>query len=64
MSMIRRTIALQLAYQRRLGQLQREDISPLEEEVMNKEEEARKWAEQNYREDQFMSEAEKIIELL
>jgi len=62
--MIKRTIALQLAYQRRLGQLEKEPISPLEEEVMNKEEEARRWAEQNYREREFISEAQKIIELL
>lgn len=54
--MIKRAIALELAYQRRLGQLDAPDV--------DREEKAREWAESHYNDDRFMESAEKIMDLM
>lgn len=57
--MLKRAIALELAYQRHLGHLEKSDDFD-----GNRENEARKWAEDHYRDEGFIESAEKIIELL
>ena len=56
-SSLKKEIALQLAYQRRLGQLDASDV--------DREEKAREWAELHYRDDtyNFIDEASKITKL-
>jgi len=58
--MLKRSIALELAYQRRLGQLDASD-----EEHVDVENEARRWAEMHYRDENynFIEGADKVTEI-
>lgn len=54
--MNQRTVALELAYQYRMGKLE-----SIMDPSMNRENEARGWAEQHYTEDRFMEDAERLL---